>query len=71
MTVVVLVRSAEKAQRLFAQYGVVVDRIIVGSIADAAVRDALQGCDAVVHAAAVTPMQVASEKELWRPMWMA
>ncbi|MFO1347875.1 MAG: NAD-dependent epimerase/dehydratase family protein [Pseudomonadales bacterium] len=63
--VVALVRSAEKAQRLFAQYGVVVDRIAVGSITDeSAVRDALQGCDAVVHAAAVTPMQVASEKEL-------
>lgn len=65
-TVSVLVRSAEKAQQLFAKYGIAVDRIIVGSIADAAVvRDALQGCDAVVHAAAVTPMQVASEKELW------
>jgi nucleoside-diphosphate-sugar epimerase len=39
--------------------------IVVGSIADSnVVRDALQGCDAVVHAAAVTPMQVASEKEL-------
>ncbi len=63
--VVALVRSTEKAQRLFAQYGVVVDRLVVGSIADSnVVRDALQGCDAVVHAAAVTPMQVASEKEL-------
>jgi predicted glycosyltransferase len=31
--VVALVRSAEKAQRLFAQYGVVVDCIAVGSIA--------------------------------------
>jgi dihydroflavonol-4-reductase len=63
--VVALVRSAEKAQRLFAQYGVVVDCIAVGSITDEKnVRDALQGCDAVVHAAAVTPMQVAREKEL-------
>ena len=64
-TVSVLVRSAEKAQQLFEKYGIAVDKIIVGSIADAAVvRDALQGCDAVVHAAAVTPLQEASEKEL-------
>lgn len=64
--VVVLVRNTEKAQQLFARYGVVVDRMVVGSITDATVvRDALQGCDAVVHAAAVTPMQVASEKELF------
>lgn len=63
--VVVLVRSAEKAQQLFVQYGVAIDRLVVGSIADeSAVRAALRGCDAVVHAAAVTPMQVASEKEL-------
>lgn len=63
--VVVLVRNTEKAQQLFSKYGVVVDRMVVGSIADkTVVRDALQSCDAVVHAAAVTPMQVASEKEM-------
>lgn len=63
--VVVLVRNAEKAQPLFEKYGVSVDRMVVGSITDEnTVRDALLSCDAVVHAAAVTPMQVASEKEL-------
>jgi nucleoside-diphosphate-sugar epimerase len=64
--VVVLVRNAEKAQTLFQQYGVTVARIVVGSIADeTVVRDALQGCDGVVHAAAVTPMQEADEKMLF------
>ena len=56
-------RSAEKRSDYLAQYGVVVDRIAVGSITDeSAVRDALR-CDAVVHAAAVNAhVKVASEK---------
>ena len=63
--VVTLVRSVDKATALFQKHGIVVDRLVTGSITDGmVVRDALQGCDAVVHAAAITPMQAASEAEL-------
>lgn len=63
--VVVLVRNAEKAQAWFDRYGIVADAVVVGSIADAdVVRTALQDCDAVVHAAAITPLQAVSDDEL-------
>lgn len=63
--VVILVRSSDKAARLYSKHGIAVDRVIVGSITDPmVVRDALQACDGVVHAAAITPMQAASEQEL-------
>lgn len=55
--VTVLVRDVSKAEKLFRQSNVVPDRIIEGSVTDpAAVASAIQGCDAVVHAAALTPM---------------
>lgn len=63
--VVLLVRSAEKAQALYQRHGLSMDRLVCGSITDpAAVREALQGCQGVVHAAAITPLQAASEAEL-------
>ena len=63
--VVILVRDAGKADALYQRHGIAVDRLASGSITDLhAVRDALQGCQGVVHAAAITPLQAASEAEL-------
>lgn len=60
-----LVRDTEKAEKLFAERGVSVDQLVQGSVSSTAdVSKALQGCDAVIHAAAITPMQGASEQEL-------
>jgi dihydroflavonol-4-reductase len=65
-TVVALVRSADKAQQLYEKHGIVIDHLVVGSVADSnIVRDALHGCEAVVHAAAITPMQASSEQDLF------
>lgn len=64
--VTVLVRNADKARELYDKYKIHLDRVVTGSIADpTVVRDALQDCDGVVHAAAITPMQAASEEELF------
>ncbi len=63
--VVVLVRSVDKAQALYQKHGINIERYVAGSITDAVVvRDALQGCSGVVHAAAITPLQAASEQDL-------
>lgn len=65
-TVVALVRSADKARQLYEKHGIVLDHLLVGSVADNnIVRDALHGCEGVVHAAAITPMQAASEQDLF------
>ena len=49
-----LVRDPKKAQRLLAPLGLASDDLVVGSMIDAdAVGRALEGCDAVIHAAAV------------------
>ncbi|HSC76461.1 MAG TPA: NAD-dependent epimerase/dehydratase family protein [Pseudomonadales bacterium] len=65
-TVVALVRSADKARQLYEQHGIVLDHLVVGSVSDnKIVRDALHGCEAVVHAAAITPMQAGSEQDLF------
>nr|MBP8030328.1 NAD-dependent epimerase/dehydratase family protein [Pseudomonadales bacterium] len=65
-TVVALVRSADKAQQLYSKHGIVLDHLVVGSVSDnRIVREALHGCDAVVHAAAITPMQAANEQDLF------
>jgi nucleoside-diphosphate-sugar epimerase len=48
-----LVRDAEKGRRLLAPLGLADDDLLLGDMADpAAVARALEGCDAVVHAAA-------------------
>lgn len=65
-TVVALVRDVDKARKLYEQHGIEVDRFVKGSITDAhVVADALQACDGVVHAAAITPMQAGSEADLF------
>jgi nucleoside-diphosphate-sugar epimerase len=64
--VVALVRDIDKAEKLYAQHGIEVDRFVKGSITDAhVVADALQACDGVVHAAAITPMQAGSDADLF------
>lgn len=64
--VVLLVRDTEKARKLYEKNNIAIDQFVSGSIADAAVvQQALQGCDGVVHAAAITPMQAASEQDLF------
>ncbi len=64
--VVALVRNADKAHQLYTKHGIVVDRFVTGSITDVGVvRNALQGCNGVVHAAAITPMQAGSEADLF------
>ncbi|MEH6582744.1 MAG: SDR family NAD(P)-dependent oxidoreductase [Halioglobus sp.] len=61
-----LVRSLEKAQRIYADSVEVQPELSVGDITDPeSVRQALSGCDAVVHAAAGTPMQIESVEQLF------
>lgn len=63
--VVALVRSVDKARALYEKHGINIDCFVSGSIVDAVVvRDALQACNGVVHAAAITPLQAASEQDL-------
>lgn len=65
-SVVALVRDTDKAAKLYTQHGIVVDRFVKGSITDPkVVAEALQACDGVVHAAAITPMQAASDADLF------
>ncbi len=64
--VVALVRNAAKAKQLYEKKCISVDDFIEGSITDAGtVHRALHNCEAVVHAAAITPMQASSEEELF------
>ena len=64
--VVLLVRNLEKARALYEKHGISIDEFFVGSIVDTAtVQQSLQHCDGVVHAAAITPMQAASDQELF------
>lgn len=57
-----LVRSKDKAAQLFQA----LPEFWQGDITDpAAVRDAVAGCEAVVHAAAATPMQIDSREALF------
>jgi nucleoside-diphosphate-sugar epimerase len=49
-----LVRSADKAERVLKNLGISVDEIIVGDVIDAeSVKRAVAGCDAVIHSAAI------------------
>ena len=51
------VRNAEKMKRLYAPYGIDTSDFAIGEITDAeAIQQGLQGCDAVVHTAAVVSM---------------
>ncbi len=61
-----LVRNQQKAEQFFGQRKIPVNDVVIGSVSDRdTVKQALEGCDAVVHAAAITPMQGASDAELF------
>lgn len=61
-----LVRSPGKAQSFCKSIGAEPPELHQGDITDLeSVRAALQGCDAVVHAAAATPMQIESTQALF------
>lgn len=65
--VVALVRSEEKARKLFTKVGIEIERYVVGDIADRPLlAHALQGCDGCVHAAAITPLMAGSDAEILR-----
>lgn len=62
-----LVRNYEKAQQFFSARGLAITDIVVGDITDRDfVSKNLIDCNAVVHAAAVTPMQAGSEQVLFK-----
>jgi dihydroflavonol-4-reductase len=59
------VRSIDKAEAYYRQLGEGNPELVVGDVTDSAsVKVALAGCDAVVHAAAGTPMQTGSVDQL-------
>jgi nucleoside-diphosphate-sugar epimerase len=61
----VLVRSPEKAERVFAGLGLRRPECVTGDIADAgAVKEAIAGCEAVVHAAGVVAMEAKHANEV-------
>lgn len=62
-----LVRRPEQVHISLAPYGVAVDDVVAGDVLDeAAVRRALEGCDAVVHAAAVFSLDPRRAEEVLR-----
>ncbi|WP_101757932.1 NAD(P)-dependent oxidoreductase [Oceanicoccus sp. KOV_DT_Chl] len=64
--VCLLVRSVEKAQRYYAQFDIAAPSYIQGDITDKlSVEKALLGCEAVVHAAAGTPINIDSVDALF------
>lgn len=61
-----VVRSIEKAEVYYRNLGEGIPELVVGDVTDgASVKAALAGCDAVVHAAAGTPMQTGSVDQLF------
>lgn len=61
-----LVRDLEKARAYYQQHFAVLPEFFVGDVSDAdSVRQAMQGCDAVVHSAALTPINSGSTDELF------
>lgn len=60
-----LVRSPDKAQQLYAELACDALDIVAGDICDGvSVRNALQNCNALVHAAAATPITANSAQQL-------
>lgn len=60
-----LVRDRAKLERVFAAHGLSAPESMRGDIGDAGcVKEALRGCDAVVHAAAVVAMQARRAQEI-------
>lgn len=65
--VCLLVRNRDKAERYFRAHHVEVADLVVGDMCDVqAVRKALQGCDALVHAAAVVGVERSRAEEIYR-----
>jgi dihydroflavonol-4-reductase len=61
-----LVRNSAKAEAYYRQLGEGVPELHVGDVTDInTVKQALAGCDGVVHAAAGTPMQAGSVEQLF------
>lgn len=61
-----LVRNREKAERYFHAHGIEITDLVVGDMRDAdAVRRGLQGCDALVHAAAVVGVEKSQAEEIY------
>lgn len=61
------VRNAQKMQDLYARYGIAVDDFAVGEITDRVSIDrALQGCDAVVHTAAMVSLDANDAELMYR-----
>lgn len=59
------VRNAQMARDHFASLGHVLDDVVVGDIRDrAAVKQAMSGCDAVLHAAAIVSLDPRKEREI-------
>jgi nucleoside-diphosphate-sugar epimerase len=64
-TVRLLVRSPEKAERVFANLGLSRPECVKGDIADAgAVEEVVSGCDALVHSAGVVAMEARHANEV-------
>lgn len=62
-----LVRDIEKASDYYRRLGEGIPELVIGDVTDSAsVKTALEDCDAVVHAAAGTPMQTGSTEKLFR-----
>jgi nucleoside-diphosphate-sugar epimerase len=62
-----LVRNREKAEKYFSSHGITLEDVVLGDMRDAAaVRQSLQGCDALVHAAAVVGVEKARAEEIYQ-----
>ncbi len=66
LNVCVLVRNEQKARQLYQSLGDKIPEIAVATVSDVVgVKQLLSQCDAVVHTAAITPMNSVSEAELF------
>ncbi len=62
-----LVRNRDKAERYFRSHQIEIADLAVGDMCDVqAVRRALQGCDALIHAAAVVGVERSRAEEIYR-----
>src|SRR5690606_7438109 len=62
-----LVRNRDKAEQYFRAQGVEISDMVIADMRDAdAVRRGLQGCDALVHAAAVVGVEKSQAEAIYR-----
>jgi nucleoside-diphosphate-sugar epimerase len=60
-----LARTPEKVARTFAPHGIEIDDVVAGDVVDPdAVAKALEGCEAVLHAAAVVALESSRAREV-------